>query len=151
MHNSAAFVRTLPRFWSEWRDSNPRHPAPKAGALPTALHPDGYSDAVAVVVKHVVNGGFLMGFGFFCDGRKRRRVNGFRRWRVCERRESVHAPKAGALPTALHPGNIKLWDKIYHSFQIVSSDEKDVKLEFVGLEALQIPVASSQWSVVSIC
>ena len=26
-------------FWSEWRDSNPRHPAPKAGALPTALHP----------------------------------------------------------------------------------------------------------------
>ena len=26
--------------WSEWRDSNPRHPAPKAGALPTALHPD---------------------------------------------------------------------------------------------------------------
>ena len=27
-------------MWSEWRDSNPRHPAPKAGALPTALHPD---------------------------------------------------------------------------------------------------------------
>ena len=27
-------------FWSEWRDSNSRHPAPKAGALPTALHPD---------------------------------------------------------------------------------------------------------------
>ena len=27
-------------FWSEWRDLNPRHPAPKAGALPTALHPD---------------------------------------------------------------------------------------------------------------
>ena len=26
--------------WSEWRDSNPRHPAPKAGALPTALHPE---------------------------------------------------------------------------------------------------------------
>ena len=26
-------------FWSEWRDSNSRHPAPKAGALPTALHP----------------------------------------------------------------------------------------------------------------
>ena len=25
--------------WSEWRDSNPRHPAPKAGALPAALHP----------------------------------------------------------------------------------------------------------------
>ena len=27
-------------IWSEWRDSNSRHPAPKAGALPTALHPD---------------------------------------------------------------------------------------------------------------
>ena len=26
--------------WSEWRDSNSRHPAPKAGALPTALHPE---------------------------------------------------------------------------------------------------------------
>ena len=26
--------------WSEWRDSNSRHPAPKAGALPAALHPD---------------------------------------------------------------------------------------------------------------
>ena len=26
-------------LWSEWRDLNPRHPAPKAGALPTALHP----------------------------------------------------------------------------------------------------------------
>ena len=26
-------------LWSEWRDSNPRHPAPKAGALPAALHP----------------------------------------------------------------------------------------------------------------
>ena len=26
--------------WSEWRDSNPRHPHPKCGALPTALHPD---------------------------------------------------------------------------------------------------------------
>ena len=26
--------------WSEWRDSNSRPPAPKAGALPTAQHPD---------------------------------------------------------------------------------------------------------------
>ena len=25
--------------WLEWGDSNSRHPAPKAGALPTALHP----------------------------------------------------------------------------------------------------------------
>ena len=27
-------------IWSKWRDSNSRHPAPKAGALPTALHLD---------------------------------------------------------------------------------------------------------------
>ena len=26
--------------WSEWGDSNSQHPAPKAGALPVALHPD---------------------------------------------------------------------------------------------------------------
>ena len=29
--------------WSKWRDSNSRHPAPKAGALPTALHLDTYT------------------------------------------------------------------------------------------------------------
>ena len=28
-------------LWSEWRDSNSRPPAPKAGALPTAQHPGG--------------------------------------------------------------------------------------------------------------
>ena len=27
-------------FWAEWGDSNSRHLAPKASALPTALHPD---------------------------------------------------------------------------------------------------------------
>ncbi len=27
-------------FWSEWRDSNSRHPGPKPGALPTGPHPD---------------------------------------------------------------------------------------------------------------
>ena len=48
---------------------NPRHLAPKASALPTALHPDDYSDVVAVVVKHVVNGGFFMGFvNYLIDG-----------------------------------------------------------------------------------
>ena len=33
-------IKPFLHFWSEWRDSNSRHPAPKAGALPTALHPD---------------------------------------------------------------------------------------------------------------
>ena len=27
-------------YWSEWRDSNSRHPGPKPGALPTGPHPD---------------------------------------------------------------------------------------------------------------
>ena len=27
-------------LWSEWRDSNSRHPGPKPGALPTGPHPD---------------------------------------------------------------------------------------------------------------
>ena len=31
-------IKTIVFIWSEWRDSNSRHPAPKAGALPTALH-----------------------------------------------------------------------------------------------------------------
>ena len=29
-------------FWSEWRDSNSRHPGPKPGALPTGPHPGKY-------------------------------------------------------------------------------------------------------------
>ena len=33
-------IKIIDLIWSEWRDLNPRHPAPKAGALPTALHPD---------------------------------------------------------------------------------------------------------------
>ena len=31
--------RSFNRLWSEWRDSNPRHPAPKAGALPDCAIP----------------------------------------------------------------------------------------------------------------
>ena len=34
------FLAVFSVFWSEMGDSNSRHPAPKAGALPTALHPD---------------------------------------------------------------------------------------------------------------
>ena len=33
-------IKTIVLIWSKWRDSNSRHPAPKAGALPTALHLD---------------------------------------------------------------------------------------------------------------
>ena len=44
------------------RKCRPLSRSPKASALPTALHPDDYSDVVAVVVKHVAGGGFLMCF-----------------------------------------------------------------------------------------
>ena len=42
-------------FWSEMGDSNSRHLAPKASALPTALIPDFWLLSFAPdVVKHVV-------------------------------------------------------------------------------------------------
>ena len=41
-------------FWSEWRDSNPRHPAPKAGALPTALHPDKYLINYIILLRRLL-------------------------------------------------------------------------------------------------
>ena len=33
-------IKPFLHFWSEWRDSNSRHPGPKPGALPTGPHPD---------------------------------------------------------------------------------------------------------------
>ena len=39
--------------WSEWRDSNSRHPAPKAGALPTALHLDDYCLSNTTTALHL--------------------------------------------------------------------------------------------------
>ena len=74
-----AKVRERLGRWSEWRDSNSRPPAPKAGALPTAQHPDmklwdcpgGFSQStcatncatpgykmIITVVKHVVKAVF---------------------------------------------------------------------------------------------
>ena len=37
---SAAVMEIRQNEWSEWSGSNARPPAPKAGALPTAQHPD---------------------------------------------------------------------------------------------------------------
>ena len=41
LSSSRSFVRGVPRIPQKWRhgDSNPRHPACKAGALPTELYP----------------------------------------------------------------------------------------------------------------
>ena len=90
-------------FWSEWGDLNSQHPAPKAGALPVALHPVIHFSVSAVVVKHVVKG--------LCSSKLRGRgsaeipvitrdcgVSDFDR-----APGELHAPKAGALPVALHP------------------------------------------------
>ena len=40
IYKTASFRTENWRFWSEWRDSNSRHPGPKPGALPTGPHPD---------------------------------------------------------------------------------------------------------------
>ena len=39
LQKQAAFDKTVCFYWSEMGDSNSRHLAPKASALPTALHP----------------------------------------------------------------------------------------------------------------
>ena len=35
-------IKPFLHFWSEWRDSNSRHPGPKPGALPAGPHPGIY-------------------------------------------------------------------------------------------------------------
>ena len=79
---------------------NSRHPAPKAGALPTALHPD----------MKFSNCGQTCGQGHFLTSYRRggkccqplcpKAFRDFQGRRPEPRRP---APKAGALPTALHP------------------------------------------------
>ena len=39
-------------YWSEWRDSNSRHPGPKPGALPTGPHPEMSIIVLPVVVPY---------------------------------------------------------------------------------------------------
>ena len=89
--------------WSEWGDLNSQHPAPKAGALPVALHPVIHFSVFAVVVKHVVKGP--------CSRKLRGRGSaetpvitrgcGFPDFSVAP--GVLHAPKPPALPTGLHP------------------------------------------------
>ena len=113
--------------WSEWRDLNPRHPAPKAGALPTALHPvivlcyTGWADTpkppalptalypdmvilFSAVCGHLCGqSGFLARFCCLEKSRKCPCCKGFRALAAPDMDENTYAPKAGALPTALHP------------------------------------------------
>ena len=100
---SAAFVRTLPRFLVGVTGFEPaKSLGPKPSAIPNFATPRWLFSYGRRCGQTCGQRRFFDGFMIFCDGRKRRCVNGSRRWRVCERRESVHAPKPSALPTALH-------------------------------------------------
>ena len=101
---TASFRTENWRFWSEWRDSNSRHPGPKPGALPTGPHPD-------IELREKARCGQICGQGnstTFLANIQRRYLRGFtekegsmQHFRASNR-FGVPAPKAGALPTALH-------------------------------------------------
>ena len=89
-------------FWSGLRDLNPRSLEPKSSAIPNFAKP-GYSvKDFSDVVKHVVKSHFRPQV-LKSQGRKvlePQRVFGLR---IFPGRSGLSAPKAGALPTALHP------------------------------------------------
>ena len=123
--------------WSECGDSNPGPPAPKAGALPTAQHPDmklwdcpggfsqitcatncatpGYSffchyttasgknKDFSVCGHSCGQSRFYAAFGNRRKSRKCRCHKALRRFALPRPGYRHGTPKAGALPTALHP------------------------------------------------
>ena len=100
LKKNSAKSKDFTEFWSEWGDSNSRHLAPKASALPTALHP----------VMEFSNCGQTCGQRRFLTSYRRwgkccqpKCPNGFGVFRGLRPEPGPHAPKAGALPTALHP------------------------------------------------
>ena len=95
-------------LWSEWRDSNSRHPGPKPGALPTGPHPD-------IELRENARCGQICGQGnstTVLPNFQRElsgiitKLKGSMQHLEQSNRFGVPAPKAGALPTALHPDNI---------------------------------------------
>ena len=93
-------------FWSEWGDSNSRHLAPKASALPTALHPDmKFSNCGQTCGQRRFLTSYRRG-GKCCQPNSPKAFQVFRGLRPGP---GLHAPKAGALPTAQHP-DMKLWN-----------------------------------------
>lgn len=97
-------------LWSEWGDSNSQHPAPKAGALPIALHP-----VISFSLPRLVPGIFRV-CGHSCGQPQisnqiqpapkppvRPCVKHFRAFALGAMDAAVFHPKAGALPAALHP------------------------------------------------
>ena len=59
--------------WSEWRDSNSRHPGPKPGALPTGPHPDIELNEIARCGQICGQGNFTTFLGNF----QRKQLRGF--------------------------------------------------------------------------
>ena len=90
------------RFWSGLRDLNPRSLGPKPSAIPNFAKP-GYSVGVfSDVVKHVVKGYFRPERGRSQEEKVLVPQRVSRSALLCGANR-VPAPKAGALPTALHP------------------------------------------------
>ena len=111
--------------WSEWRDSNSRHPGPKPGALPAGPHPDIYFFFLRKVVKHVVKFHFLPPkadclWKFLLVPQRLFCFPG----RLSTSR--APAPKPGALPTGPHPDiyfcATHPMDILYHPRQIVNGN-----------------------------
>ena len=95
--------------WSEWRDSNSRHPGPKPGALPTGPHPD-------MQLKNNSRSGQICGQGNSTTvlpnfQRKQSRViakiKGSKQHFGKSNRFGIPAPKSSALPTGPHPGFVR--------------------------------------------
>ena len=102
---NSAKSKDFTEFWSEWGDSNSRHLAPKASALPTALHPViKFSNCGQTCGQRRFLTSYRRG-GKCCQPNSPKAFRGFRGLRP---EPGPHAPKAGALPTALHP-DMKLW------------------------------------------
>ena len=92
-------------IWSEWRDSNSRHPGPKPGALPTGPHPD-------IELREIARCGQICGQGNSTTvlpnfQRKQSgviaKIKGSKQHFGKSNRFGVPAPKPGALPTGPHP------------------------------------------------
>ena len=103
MQKSRLFRRLFNERWSEMGDSNSRHLAPKASALPTALIPDFWLLSFAPdVVKHVVRRIFwphrLAG-----EVPVSQAYQGISDIAFSSSKGERPAPKPGAIPTSLYP------------------------------------------------
>ena len=85
---------------------NLRHPAPKAGALPTALHPDIEFSCSAACSHSCGQSGFLARFGYRGKSCKHLCCKGVLVLHVPTVDSYAHAPRAGTPPTTQRPAII---------------------------------------------